>query len=55
MGPLTLEPMPWFLKKGETWTAEQRRAQAEILERVVPLERRALEEIEAALAAVGGS
>lgn len=50
--PTELAPMPWFLKDKAAWTQELRDEQAQVLERAVPLEQRALAEIAAALASV---
>ncbi len=46
-----IAPMPWWLKEGEKWTRETRERQAKVLEKALKLERKALKEIEAALAA----
>jgi len=46
-------PYPWTIKKDRTkWTQEMRNRQAAILKRALPLERKAIGEIEQALAAI---
>ena len=45
-----IAPMPGMLSEGEQWTLAMREDQADILERALDLERRAITEIEAALA-----
>ena len=46
-------PFPWQLKQGESWTKEMRHSEAEVLKEVLTLERKAIAEIEKALAAEG--
>lgn len=50
---ITIAPLPWSLKEGETWTNEKRQDQIERLEAALPLEREAIQEIESALEAMG--
>jgi hypothetical protein len=52
---LTVAPLPWSLGEGETWTNEMREDQIARLERALPLEREAIQEIESALDAVNAS
>jgi len=47
---VTVAPYAWALKDGKTWTAEARQEQVKRLETALTLERRAISEIEAALA-----
>ena len=49
---LTVAPLPWSLKEGEAWTNEMRREQIQRLEAALPLERKAVQEIENALSIV---
>lgn len=51
---VTVAPMPWSLKDGETWTDEMRAAQIERLEVALPLEREAFVELRAALDSLDG-
>jgi len=44
-----LVPFPWGLKKPENWTRKMRHDQADVLERIVAIEKQALARIEAAL------
>jgi hypothetical protein len=46
---LTVAPLPWSLKEGQAWTNELRADQIRRLEAALPLERQAIQEIEAAL------
>jgi hypothetical protein len=46
---VTIAPYPWALKEGKTWTSEMRREQLRRLRAALPLEREAIQEIEAAL------
>jgi hypothetical protein len=46
---LTTAPLPWSLGEGETWTSEMRADQIARLERALPLERQAIQEIKEAL------
>jgi hypothetical protein len=46
---VTIAPLPWALKEGETWTNKMRQDQIARLEAALPLEREALKEIESAL------
>ena len=46
---VTVAPYAFFLKEGETWTAERRAEQVRRLQAAFPLERRAVHEIEEAL------
>jgi hypothetical protein len=50
---IAVAPAPWALKEGETWTNETRQGQIERLEAALPLERKAIQEIEQALACLG--
>jgi hypothetical protein len=49
---ITVAPLPWSLKEGQAWTNETREEQIRRLERALPLERAAIQEIESALAAI---
>ena len=49
---VTISPYAFFLKEGETWTAERRAKQARRLREAFPLERRAVHEITMALRSV---
>ncbi len=51
--PTEIAPMPWMLKEGESWTQEMRDFQAECLKDVVPIERKAIAEMEKALEPMG--
>ena len=46
---ITIAPLPWSLKEGETWTNAMREAQIRRLEAALPLEYEAMREIKAAL------
>jgi hypothetical protein len=48
-----IAPYPWMLKERENWPAEVRRAQAELMEKALVLERKAIDGIAAALDAPG--
>lgn len=47
--PTEIAPMPHMLKKGQKWTQEMRNAEADILEKALDLERRAVMEIDKAV------
>ncbi len=47
-----IAPMRWSLGEGESWTAELRHEQADLLDEALVLERRAVGELEQALAAL---
>jgi hypothetical protein len=49
---VTVAPYAWFLKEGQTWTPEMRAEQVRRLQAAFPLERRAVHEMEEALAAM---
>jgi hypothetical protein len=49
---ITIAPLPWALRGGETWTNEMRRDQIGRLEAAMPLERQAVKEIESGLETV---
>ena len=51
-GLTRVAPMPGMLSEGQSWSQEQRNAQADILEAVFGLERRAIGGIEATLGAM---
>jgi hypothetical protein len=51
--PTAVAPMPFMLKKDQTWTQDMRNAQADILAAALALEHQALAEMEAALATAG--
>jgi len=46
-------PFPWQLQEGESWTKEMRHSEAEVLKEVLTMEKKAIAEIEKALAAEG--
>jgi hypothetical protein len=46
---ITVAPLPWSLREGETWAGEMRADQIRRLEAALPLERQAIDEIRAAL------
>ena len=48
-----IAPMAWMLEEGRSWDQPMRERQAAITERVLELDRQAIAEIEAALAALG--
>ncbi len=50
--PTNIAPMPYMMKEGEVWTQGMRDAQAAILDEAQKIERRALAEIDRALAAM---
>lgn len=52
MSPTDVAPYPDSLKKGEKWTKEKRQKQIKRLQQALPLEIRAVEEIEKALSSV---
>jgi hypothetical protein len=52
---ITVAPLPWSLKEGEAWTNEKRRNQMARLQAALPLEREAIQEIEAALHKLAGN
>ncbi|MBI3921740.1 MAG: hypothetical protein HY318_10020 [Armatimonadetes bacterium] len=52
---LTVAPYPWTMKEGEYWTRQQRHAEAALLKQAMALEKKAVREIEQALALVKAS
>ena len=49
---IAVAPYPWSLKSGETWTDEVLKGQIRRLEAALPIEREAIEQIEAAVALI---
>ena len=50
---LSIAPLPWSLKEGETWTSEMRQDQLRRMNEAFLLEQQAIREIEEALGAMG--
>jgi hypothetical protein len=50
--PTQIAPTPWVLEEGKSWTQEMRSFQASILKEALPLDRKAVVEIEKALALI---
>lgn len=50
---LAVAPYPWMLQPGDTWTPEQIQHEIGRLEKALPMEKQAIEEIRQALAVIG--
>ena len=50
--PTEIAPMPWMLKKGESWTQQTRDEEAAVLEKVRGLDARAVAHIREAVASL---